>query len=161
MRKYILFLSLIIIFAGCGASGGPTPYGSTAVFNPASISLQGNTADAWGWAPATITVTVKDVAGKELYNARLHIIFSVEKYPSQTVLADNGLSITDLVTLQINETTFESLLHEHVQDTNNAGNVLLNMRILGNAGLDYSGKLLVYDEAGTLLTTADITVTSI
>jgi hypothetical protein len=156
MKKYILFFLTILVFSGCGAGHGPAPFGSTAIFNPSSISVTGNAVDPVGFAPAIITATVKDANGKELYNARLHFIFSFSTSPSETVLSDNGLTLMDLVTLNDGTT----LVNEYLQDTNTSGNAVLNMRILAGGGLAYSGNLLVYDSAGKLLATAVITVTS-
>lgn len=150
MKKYIMLLLALVMFAGCGAGGGATPPGSTALFNPTSISVEGLAASPVSSFKGFFTLNVKDPNGNDLESAKIHFIFQFTKLPAA------GVATESLVTWD----GTNSSLFEFVDNTNASGNIVLQLSIQGNGGLSYQGNLYAYDDLGKLLATAVVTVTS-
>ncbi len=134
MKNYILLLSCLFLFLGCGARGGSAPPGSTITIGSFDGVTDTNTTRQLN--SETVQVVVKDSKGNGVNNAKIDISFNYTAMPDKTIATD----ITSLVTLcggtQIVNSTFEA-------KTDDWGVYYLCIEYQSGGGLAYAGNVKV------------------
>ncbi len=147
MKNYILLLSCLFLFLGCGARGGSAPPGSTITISTPSGTTNPNT--DFRTDSETLVITVKDSKGNGVENARLLIDFLFTNPPDQNIISD----LSGIVTLCDGTHFLNSPVDKK---TDSRGVYLLCIMYQDGGGLKYSGRISVV--SGDQSATADLAV---